>query len=304
MLQTLQCFIREAAIGFYRAKGMSVVTVGIITASLVIPGGFLLLMENLKALADEWDRVQIHAYFHDEAVDSHPEDVDAFVEQVRSRRTVQSARYISREEALSIFRSSHANLAGAADSLKGNPFPASIEISLAGEGEARRGDAEKLMAMIRDSDLVESVQDNEEEARRLSSLLSLISTIGLGIGTVLAAASTFIIFNVIRLTVNARRDEITVMRLVGATSGFIRGPFLFEGMIQGGLGALLAIVVLWAAHIGVADYAERSGSSLASLMSARFLPTMRTLSIAAAGLLIGLIGSALSLGRYLIEEKR
>jgi len=299
MIQSLRCFVREALIGFYRARAMNVVTVGIIAASLAILGGFLLLVENLRGLADEWNRVQVNAYLTDEAVAGRPDDVAALVERIRAMPVVREVRYVSREEALALFRSRFPSLADAAGSLHDNPFPASIEISVLGEDERRREGTDRLVAGLKASPLIDMVQDNEQEARRLMAVLAVVSTVGLVVGSVLAVASIFIIFNVIRLTVNARRDEISIMRLVGATSGFIRGPFLVEGMLQGGLGAVAAIGMLYAAHLGLADYASRSGNNLAGLLSARFLPAARAAQLAAGGLLIGLIGSALSLRRFL-----
>ncbi len=299
MIQSLRCFIREALIGFYRARAMNVVTVGIIAASLAILGGFLLLVENLRGLADEWNRVQVNAYLKDDAVEQQPREVSALVDRIRAKPFVREVSYISREQALAIFRSRFPSLAEAAGSLHDNPFPASIEISVLGEDDRRREGTERLVADLKASPLVDMIQDNEQEARKLIAILAVVSTVGLAVGGVLALASVFIIFNVIRLTVNARRDEIAIMRLVGATTGFIRGPFLVEGMLQGGLGALAAIALLYAAHLGLADYASRSGNSLAGLLSAHFLPAARALQLALGGLLIGLTGSALSLRRFL-----
>ncbi|HEY3174532.1 MAG TPA: permease-like cell division protein FtsX [Candidatus Polarisedimenticolia bacterium] len=301
MLQTLRYFIREALVGFYRARAMNLITVGIIAASLAILGGFLLLVENVRVITEEWNRVQINAYFRDEAIEKRPEQVRAFVSALQSRPAIREVRFISRQEALEIFRTRFTGLAAAAGALQVNPFPASVEISVRGERDKRLETTRALVEELKASPLVEMVQDSEEEARRLVSILAVLSGIGLAVGGVLALASVFIIFNVIRLTVQARRDEISIMRLVGATAGFIRGPFLMEGMLQGLLGALAALGILYAGHLALADYAARSGNALAGLLGARFLPAAATLALAACGLVIGLIGSALSLRRFLSD---
>lgn len=301
MLQTLRYFVREAVIGFYRARAMNLVTVSIIAASLSVLGGFLILSGNLGALAEGWDHVQINAYLKDDAVAKRPSEVERLIAAIESRPIVDKVRFVSREEALAIFRSRFASLAGAADSLSANPFPASIEITARGRRSERAAGTEEMIAGLKSSPLVESVQDNEEEARKLLAILAVVSSIGMGVGGVLAAASVFIIFNVIRLTVHARRDEINIMRLVGATGGFIRGPFLVEGMLQGLLGAAGALALLYGGHLLLVDYAARSGSDLAGLLSAQFLPTARAVGLAGGGLLIGLAGSALSLRRFLVE---
>src|SRR5678816_2807951 len=237
MLQTLRYFLREAVVGFYRARTMNIVTVGIIAASLAILGGFLLLVANVQTLVDDWNRVQINAYFRDDAVERRADDVQRLVETLRNRPTVLAVRYITRDQALAIFREKFRRLADAADALKSNPFPASVEISVRGEQTERLEGTRALLAELKASPLIEMVQNNEEEARRLLAVLAVVSSVGWGVGAVLAVASVFIIFNVIRLTVHARRDEISIMRLVGATGGFIRGPFLVEGMLQGLAGA-------------------------------------------------------------------
>ena len=297
----LRCFLREALVGLWRSRGINAMAVGIIAAALAIVGGFLLLAENARILADEWNRVQVIAYLKDEAVEKQGSEVAALVERLKARPRVSEVRLVSREEALRIFRSRFPDLSAAAGALGSNPLPASLEISARGERGERREETERLLADLRASPLVDLVQDNEEEARRLTSILTVVFTVGLGVGGVLAAAAVFIIFNVIRLTVHARRDEIAIMRLVGATAGFIRGPFLAEGMLQGGLGAAAALAALYAAHLGLADYAARSGNGLAAILSARFLPFASGLALAAGGLLIGLAGSALSLRRFLTQ---
>jgi len=301
MLQTLRYFLREALVGFFRARAMNIVTVGIIAASLAILGGFLLLVENVRTLADDWNRVQINAYFKDAAVEKKPVAVRALVESLGARPIVREARFVSREQALEIFRTRFANLASAAGALSTNPFPASVEISVRGDRGERLESTRALLAELSASPLIEMVQDNEEEARRLLAVLAVVASIGWGVGMVLTVASVFIIFNVIRLTVHARRDEIGIMRLVGATGGFIRGPFLVEGMLQGLAGALLALLILYAAHMALADYAGRSGNGMARLLSAQFLPTARSFALAAGGVAIGLTGAALSLRRFLSD---
>ncbi|MGH9866709.1 MAG: cell division protein FtsX [Candidatus Polarisedimenticolia bacterium] len=293
--------LREALRSLWRARGSNLVTVGIIAAALAVLGGFLVLVENLRPLADAWDRVQINAYLADRAVKGSPAEVERLVESLRSAPDVREVRYVSREEALAIFREAFPDLAGSVASLSENPFPASIEVALRGMGDERRRRTRDLLQSLAASPLVESVQDNDEEARRVLGVLTFVSRLGFGLGLVLAAASVFIIFNVIRLTIVARRDEIAIMRLVGATPRFIRGPFLAEGMLQGVGGALAAMALLYAGHLALSDYAARSSNQLAATLSARFLPWPTILWLAAGGLLIGLVGSALSLRRFLSE---
>ena len=304
MIQTAWTFLREACVGLYRARAMNALTIGIIAATFAIVGTFAILLENLKGLASEWDRVQINAYLRDDAEAQRAGEVQALVEELRGRPMVKEARYVSREEAMRLFKEAFTDLAETTDLLGSNPFPASIEIAVSGESDERRESTEALLAELRGSPLIEMVRDNDADARRLRSALSALASVGMGLAAVMGIASAFIVFNVIRLTVNSRSQEIGIMRLVGATPGFIRGPFLIEGMMQGGFGALLALGALYAAQYAFSDYAERTGSFLASALCARYLPPLRALELAAGGLLVGLAGSALSLRRFLTEQQR
>ncbi len=301
MAQSTRVFAREALIGLYRARAMNLLTVGIIAASLSILGGFLILVENFRPLVADWNRVQIYAYLRDAAVEESAPAVQDLIARLTADPHVASVRFVSREAAMRLFTARHAELAQSAGSLGSNPFPASLEIAVRETRGQRLHETGRVHEMLTASSLVETIQDNQREARRLLTGLRIASAVVLATGGVLALASLFIIFNVIRLTVYARRDEIAIMRLVGATSRFIRGPFLVEGMMQGLLGALAALAVLYAGHVALADYAGRSGNTLAGMMTGRFLPVAGSLMLCAGGLAIGLAGSALSVRRFLID---
>ena len=301
LLQPLRVFAREALIGLYRARAMNLLTVGIIAASLSVLGGFLVLVENFRPLVADWNRVQIYAYLKDSAVEESSQGVRELIATLSQDPRVSGVRFVSRDEAMRLFTARHTDLAQAAGSLAANPFPASLEIGIRETQGQKLEQTRRVREVLASSPLVETIQDNQREARRLLGGLRIASAVVLGVGGVLAVASLFIIFNVIRLTVYARRDEIAIMKLVGATARFIRGPFLVEGMLQGLLGALLALGVLYAGHLALADYAARSGSSLAALVAGRFLPLAGALLLCGGGLAIGLVGSALSVRRFLID---
>jgi len=304
MIMMAWTFLREAGVSLYRARTMTALTIGIIAASFTIVGTFAILLENLEDLAADWDRVQIQAYLKDDAAASEHAAVQELLADLGARPLVKEARYISREEAMRLFKETFADLAGTTDLLGANPFPASIEIAVSGGSDERRESTAALLAALRESPLVETVRDNDADVRRLRGALATLRGVGLGLAAVLGIAAAFIVFNVIRLTVSARSQEIGIMRLVGATPGFIRGPFLVEGMMQGILGALLALGALYAAQYALADYAARSGNVLAGALCAQYLPPLRALELAALGLLTGLAGSALSLRRFLAEPAR
>ncbi len=297
-LGRLRYFLREALVQLLRARAVNALTIGIIAASLFILGGFLLFVSNLQAAVGEWNQVAVIVYLRDDAPEP---EVRALRESLLRSPLVREARYVSRDEAAAIFRQRFAHLADVADELGGNPFPASLEILARGERSERGAPTDSLIADLRASPIVEEVRDNESEARKIQALIRLVSAGGWVIGGILATASLFTIFNVIRLTVYQRRDDITIMRLVGATGAFIRGPFLVEGTLQGILGAAAAEALLFLAWGRLEAYATATGNSFLRLLTAGFLTLPQAAGLAAAGMLLGAAGSLLSLRKFLTE---
>jgi cell division transport system permease protein len=291
-------FLKEALVNLVRARAINALTIGIICASLFILGGFLLLISNLHAAVAEWNRVAVNVYLRDDA----PEDkVAALRAGLERDGAVRDVRYVSKEQAASIFRKRFTNLAQAADDVGGNPFPASLEITARGGREERMAETERLVAALRVDPIVEEVRDNEVEARKVLALIGVITAGGWVVGGILALASLFTIFNVIRLTVYQRRDEISIMRLVGATGAFIRGPFLLEGTLQGLIGALAAGALLFAAYGRLEQYAAATANPFLKLLTAGFLSPAQLAALAIGGTLLGAMGSLLSLRRFLAE---
>ena len=281
-----------------RARAVNALTIGIIGASLFILGGFLLLVSNLREAVEEWNRVTIIVYVKDDAPDA---GVQALRERLESRSLVREVAFVSRERAARIFRERFAHLAEAADDLGENPFPASLEIRARGEREARLAETKELIASIRKETFVEEVRDNEDEARKVVAIIRLIATGGWIVGGILGTASLFTIFNVIRITVYQRRDEISIMRLVGATRTFIRGPFLLEGTLYGAIGSVVAVTLLFVVYGQLEAYAAITANPFMKLLTAGFLSPGQTLGLAAAGTLLGGAGSLLSLRRFLAD---
>ena len=142
---------------------------------------------------------------------------------------------------------------------------------------------------------VEEVQYDLLWIQRLSTAVRLVRGVGAFLGGILVLAGVFTISNVIRLTVYARQDELDIMRLVGATRAYVTGPFVVEGMIQGGLGGLLSLGLLWVAF----RVAARDALAASDLMGRAvvFLPAGVCLTIVAGGMIVGVVGSLISLGR-------
>ncbi|WP_418827527.1 permease-like cell division protein FtsX [Paratractidigestivibacter sp.] len=273
--------------------------------SLFIIGVFVLgsaLINNMIGTVE--NEVTIQAFLSDDATD---DQISAYADKVRGWDNVESVEIRSKEEALEQYQTqmSNRNASDAITALDGeNPLPASLVIKLDDpqqvEATATKIVGDSQFAQICDSKDSPS-SDVNYGRETVEKLFSVTSYIRIG-AVVLVALLTFVAFvfinNTIRLAISARRREIGIMRLVGASNGFIRGPFILEGILEAILGALLAIGVLVA---GVNAVLPKLAKCMQFLSFA--IPTQTMVATAGAllalGVLIGLFGSAIAMRRYL-----
>jgi cell division transport system permease protein len=280
---TLAYFVREALRRIWVSKRTSLVAVGMIAMSLLIVGVFLLLAENLgRAVTQAEGKSQVSIYLDAKAT---PEQIRNVQTYLTTRKQFRHVRFVSREEAMRRFRSYFSNLSDVVAQLDENPFPPSFESDISPrEMQPFAGELRRLPG-------VEELQFDWEWVRRLRHLVSIINIVGLIAGGVLALAAAFTIANVIRLTMMLYREEIEIMRLVGATERIIRGPFLVEGLLQGTIGAALSVVLLFAAFFFARRFLAPANSLLWSFLVAGFLPWQKIAALLAGGMLAGYLGS-------------
>lgn len=275
--------LREALIAFRRAPLLSLLSVTTIAFSLFAFSLFSLVALNIRnTLRTVEARVEIRAFL----VDGAPVDsIAATMEAIGALPEVGRVEYISPEDALERARR---ELGEFKDVFEAGFLPASMDIRMR-EG-FRTPDAVKQIAdRVRVMGYVEDVRFGEDWIVKLYRIRNIATATGLILGIAFAAVSIIIIGATIRMTVMARAREISIMRLVGATDGFVRQPFLLEGFVKGVLGGLLALLLTWLAH---------------TTISRAFFPTdffSGDLALAGVlgGALIGVLGSALSVGRHL-----
>lgn len=297
--------LREAGHHFRRNWSTALGAVVTIFLSLFIIGLFVLassLLSNMVGSVE--DKVTIQAFLSD---DANQDDVDALQKAIEGWADVESVTYKSKDEALEEYRNtmSNKNAAAAVDALDGqNPVPASLVIKLT-DPQQVSSVADKLIA---DADFqavcddpdnpAASVQYGQETVERLFSVTNYIRIIAIVLVILLTFVAFVFINNTIRLAISARRREIAIMRLVGASNGFIRGPFVMEGALEALIGALLAIGVLQLGISFLLPKIEESLQFLAiSLDQGVVLATYGLLIV--VGVLIGLLGSAIAMRRYL-----
>lgn len=297
--------LREAGHHFRRNLSTALGAVVTIFLSLFIIGVFVLgssIVNNMVGSVE--DKVTIQAFLSDDAVQ---DKVDALQKSVQGWDNVESVTYKSKDEALEEYRTtmSNKNAAAAVDALDGqNPVPASLVIKL-DDPQQVSATADKLIAdpsfaeVCDDTDNpAASVQYGQETVERLFSVANYIRVIAVVLVIMLTFVAFVFINNTIRLAISARRREIAIMRLVGASNGFIRGPLLMEGALEALIGALLSIGALQLVISVVLPRLESSLQFLAIAVDPAIVGFTYVILIV-VGLVIGLFGSAIAMGRYL-----
>jgi len=282
----------EALRDLRRAGRVAVSAILLIALSLAALGGFWLLSSNLDQAVALWrERVRIIVYLKRE-----PADSDALVERVRAMPGVGSARYVGKAEAMGTLRQVLGKDAAVADSLPSNPLPASLEITPE-SGATTPEAARDLVARLTQLPETEEVAGGTEWIERLGQGQHLLTVIGLGLGAVLALAAVLTVTTATTLVLHARRQELEIMRLVGAPEHVVRGPLLLQGMLQGLLGATCAIWVLIGCFALLAPRLEPLVSETLGLPRLTFLKPANVVALMLAGTLLGGFGGWLARGR-------
>lgn len=289
--QALLYFVAEALTGLGRSWKVSLLAVLTIAASLFTGGLFMLVSGNLERVAREWrSDAKIVVYLTPGAGDDELARLSLAAESERwVRRVDRVSRAAAEERFTAVFPDLAPLLAGWDEA----PLPPSLEISYdpATPAATVRGWLDGLVADAG----VEMVDDDRQWLEQLGGLIGVVRGVGLVVSAILLAAATFTIASVVRLTAYLYREEIAVMRLVGATELFIRGPFLAAGLIQGMLGGGLALGGLGAAFRATGAWSLPT--LLGPTLFGSFLSTPQLAALVALGSLAGVLGSALSLRR-------
>jgi len=281
---------REAVLSFRRAPLLSALSVTTIAFSLFTLGLFGLVAINLRqALRGLEERVEVVAFVlrgtPAETITLATQDVAAFPE-------VEDVVYVTEEQALARARNELVEFRDAYRDLQVNPLPASIEVRLR-EGYRDAAAAERVAQRLRGFEFVNDVRFGRDWVQKLDHLRNVTGIVGVVIGLAFAAVAVVIIGVTIRLTLLQRAREISIMRLVGATNWFIRGPFLLEGALKGLLGGFLSLLLCYGGYL---LFRDRTGGTFAGLI---FFQPVQMAAIVAFGVMLGLAGSLVSVGRHL-----
>jgi cell division transport system permease protein len=230
--------------------------------------------------------------------DISPIDREAIVQELEKSPLVQKTQFISAEEAMEKFLNKFPDLEGIVDNLEMNPFPSSYEISLR-EKNLTYEEAQPFIDKMKAMNGIEDVQFNKDWVEKMQSLSRLARAVGFFLGGILILASFFIVSNVIKLNVIARKDEIEILRFVGGSNIFIRIPFLAEGIILGALGGILSLVLLFIVIKLFPVYLGSSFGILNELINFRYLTFSQSIALIFSGAVIGFFGSLSSIAKFL-----
>jgi cell division transport system permease protein len=284
----------EALRDLRRAGRVAVSAILLISLSLAALGAFWLLSSNLGRAVDQFrERVKIVVYLKREPSTA---EASALVQRVRRMTGVGAVRYIGKSEALGTLKQVLGKDAAVADSLPQNPLPASLEITPAAAGATVEG-ARALVTRLSTLPETDEVGGGLEWMDRFAQGQRLLWMFGLAVGAVLAGAAILTVATATALVLHVRRDEMEIMRLVGAPEHVVRLPLLMQGMMQGLIGAVLAVWVLVGCYAIVGPRAEPLVTETLGIPRLSFLRPPDVVSLMVAGTLLGGLGGWLARGR-------
>jgi cell division transport system permease protein len=288
--------IQQAMANFLRNKMVNILCLGIIAFTLLVPGIFNYISFNLDRYINKLsENVEAIFYLKD---DSERGTIEKLLQQIQANLLVKEVGFTSKDQAKINFSSEFPELTYILAEFNNSPFPASIDVKFLADARNLM-QIESFIRDIKKASPVESVQLNMDWARKIAMIKKFASFIGFFLSAILLIVSIFIIFNVVKINIFYRRDEINILRLVGASNWYIRTPFLIEGCVLGFLGGLLGGGLLLVTIKAFPLYAEFVFNIVKQLIDFKQLPLKIFWQLVITGTAIGLFSSFLSIRRFL-----
>ena len=285
--------VKEGIKSLWNNRMMSIASIGVLISCLLLTGVAELLTINVTHTMDEIGGTNVTRVFFDDEITDR--DAVYIIDEIDRMKNVTKTAFVDKNDAIKEYQEKlredlYEHMLG-----EGNPFPHALDVTLRDLGEY-----DATMADILALDGVDSARDTREIAQRLTNLNELVSTVSLWIVIALVVISVFIISNSIRMTMYSRRFEISIMKSVGATNTFVRIPFVVEGMVIGLISGAISSALVMLVYDAVAK-------AVRNIVAIDFIPYSQvawwmTLAFIGAGILIGALGSMVSIGRYLRKE--
>jgi cell division transport system permease protein len=285
-MRSLEYAFRQGSASLWRSRGSSAFAILAIALALIVLGALLIVTWNAEQLIARWTAAaEFSVYLRDDATSEQREAIEMAIDQ---SGLAAGREFVSKAEALTRFRREFAELAELTSGFDENPFPASIEVRVrtGADHDNAEGVVKRLIAMPGVAD----ARYDRDWLARLGTGLGTIRAAGFSLALLMAVAAAVTVATVVRLGLRARRDELEIMELVGAPLAFIRGPFVAEGFLQGGIGALLAIALLWVGFLVTVTWWGSDLNSLLDGQSVQFLPIRLCFYLILGGMLVGSAG--------------
>lgn len=285
---------RRAIKDILENRFLTAITVITIALSILIAAAFALFFINAGEMLNSWQKgIRMMVYLKTDTSEAGRLDTKYRLQSIAG---VQDAVFISKEKAMNKLKEQMQHHTALLENLENNPLPDAFEITISPESRNSE-ELEFLADRISNLASVDEVEYGQQWIKRFSNIINLFRLAGYGIGGLFFMATVFIVANTIRLVLYSRRDEIEIMRLVGATDRFIKLPFYLQGMIQGGVGTLLGLVVLLIGYLFLTTHFEQTIAN--SLLSLRFFSLTVCATIVGGGILVGGLGSLVSLKQFM-----
>ena len=289
-------FFKRAIYDIRTNRFLNAVTIITIALSILIVSSLVLFFVNANEYMNSWKKgIRIIAYLKPDIVEANLVDIKSKIQRLYG---VAEAEFISKEEAMKRLREQMKRQSSLLDGLKENPLPDAFEIRLTGQS-SNSEKIENLAAQLESLPEIDEVEYGQRWIGRFVKVFDLFRLTGYAMSGIFFIAAVFIVANTIRLVIYSRREEIEIMRLIGATDRFIKAPFYIEGIIQGALGGIIGLAALFATFIYISTSVEHGLSS--DLLHIRFLSLRLFITIILCSMLVGWLGCFISLRQFLKE---
>lgn len=289
----LKLHLRRALQDILSNRVMSLVTISTFALSILIVSAALLFFINVNQLIDGWrSGIRVMAYLQDGLNDTDQRHLKTRIETLYG---VQQAEFISKDQALKRLRAQMQRQASILDNLERNPLPDAFEIQMIAASQTWEK-VEQLATALEALEGVSEVEYGQRWIKRIINIFNLFQITAYTMGALFFMAAVFIVGNTVRLVLYSRKDEVEIMRLVGATERFILAPFYFQSLLQAALGSVLGLVALFIMYMLIQSRIATDMAAGAFQLS--FLPPATLLTIVGCSMLVGWLGCHLSVKQY------
>jgi len=287
-MRALQYFFSEAGESLWRNRRGALLSMLTIAAGMFVLGFFLMINANIQRIVGSWsEAAELAVYLRD---DAKPEQIAVVNEMLTKSGLAASVQFFSKDEARKEFARDFPDLAPAAAGLERNPFPSSFAVRLNSRAQSASEAVDNMAAALGSVGGVADVRYDRTWIARLNAAVRAIRGVGLVIVLLMSIASALTVANVVRLAALSRRAEIEIMQLVGAPFAYIRGPFIAEGLIQGGMGAVVAVALLLGTFAAIRARFGALMADAVGLTGMAFVPIQVLLLLVVGGMALGWLG--------------